>query len=269
MSAQELAAHYLNMQDILHYLGVALIGALTCLFLILLVARATSRGSTRLEKRWSFYERAINMEQRFDEMVFSATSILSFLAVYYLIDRFATDPSFRTAWDKWNDFILLGMIIVSCVINNYFDVMLIPLKKITRSEKASVRLVGMLYIMIIFFYIKFIYESDNYDGFIMYFLGLIIGRFAYFDASFRDSLQTIKDGFKNIPFLVLSLIYAGFMCIYGFGTGYLLKAENGVLVSTFFAHLFMVLAIFIVHHSHLIYLFARKPKQPRVHYPDE
>ncbi|MBQ7581716.1 MAG: hypothetical protein IJU25_02735 [Lachnospiraceae bacterium] len=267
MSAQEYAAHYFAWQDILHYLGVAIVGALVCLFTILLVAKATAKGETRLERRWSFYERAINMEQRFDEMVFSATSILSFLAVYYLIDRFATDPSFRVFWDKWSDFILLGMIIVSCVVNNYFDVMLIPLKKITRSEKASVRLVGMLYIMIIFLYIKFIYENDNYDGFIMYFLGLIIGRFAYFDASFRDSIQTIKDGAKNIPFLILALIYAGFMCIYGFSTKYLL-ISNGVLVSTFFAHLFMVLAIFIVHHSHLIYLFARKPKQPPVHYRD-
>ena len=97
----------------------------------------------------------------------------------------------------------------------------------------------------------------------MYFLGLIIGRFAYFDASFRESLHTIHNGAKNIPFLILGLIYTAFMCIYGFSTDYLLTS-NGVLVSAFIAHLFMVVAIFVVHHSHLIYLFARKPKQPPV-----
>ena len=192
MSAQEYAAHYFAVHDILRFLAVALIGALTCMFFILLTARVGARGRSRTEKNRDFYDRAMNMSQRFDEMIFSATSILSFLAVYYLIDRFALDPGFRLFWDKWCDFILLGMIIASCIINNYLDVMLIPLKKISREEKASVRLIGMFYIMVIFLYIKFVYENDNYDGFIMYFLGLIIGRFAYFDVSFRESVQTIK-----------------------------------------------------------------------------
>ena len=262
MSAQEYAAHYFAVKDILYFLLVAVIGALVCLFFILLSARIKAQGRTRIEKNRDFYERSMNMAQRFDEMIFSATSILSFLAVYYLIDRFALDPGFRLFWDKWCDFILLGMIIASCIVNNYLDVMLIPLKKISREEKGSVRLMGMLYIMLIFFYIKFVYENDNYDGFIMYFLGLIIGRFAYFDVSFRESLQTIKNGAKNLPFLIMGLIYTAFMCIYGFSTDYLL-VSNGVLVSTFIAHLFMVVAIFVVHHSHLINLFARKPKKKK------
>ncbi len=265
MSAQEYAAHYFAVHDILRFLAVALIGALTCMFFILLTARVGARGRSRTEKNRDFYDRAMNISQRFDEMIFSATSILSFLAVYYLIDRFALDPDFRLFWDKWCDFILLGMIIASCIINNYLDVMLIPLKKISREEKGSVRLIGMFYIMVIFLYIKFVYENDNYDGFIMYFLGLIIGRFAYFDVSFRESVETIKNGAKNIPFLILGLIYTAFMCIYGFSTDYLL-VSNGVLVSTFIAHLFMVIAIFVVHHSHLINLFARKPKKQVTEY---
>lgn len=262
MTIQEYAQHYTEMTDMMRFLLVAVIGALVCLFIILITVRATAKGETVLEKRWDIYDRSINLAQRFDEMIFSATSILSFLAVYYLIDRFALEPSFRTFWDKWCDLILLLMIILSCIVNNYFDVMLIPLKKITRDEKASVRLVGMFYIMVIFLYIKFIYENNNYDGFIMYFLGLILGRFAYFDASFRDSIKTLKDGAKNIPFLILGLGYTAFMCLFGFKSGYLL-VSNGVLVSTFIAHLFMVVAIFVLHHSHFMYLFIRKPKEPR------
>lgn len=262
MTIQDYAAHYIVASDMLRFLLVAIIGALVCLFIMLIAVRLTAKGDTRLERRWDIYDRSVNLAQRFDEMIFSATSILSFLAVYYLVDRFATEPGFRSFWDNWCDFILLGMIVVSCIVNNYFDVMLIPLKKITRDEKASVRLIGMFYIMVIFLYIKFIYENKNYDGFIMYFLGLIIGRFVYFDASFRDSIKTIKDGAKNIPFLILGLAYTAYMCIFGFTTDYLL-ISNGVLVSTFIAHLFMVVAIFILHHSHFMYLFIRKPKEPR------
>ncbi len=121
----------------------------------------------------------------------------------------------------------------------------------------------MLYVILIFAYIKFIYENDNYDGFIMYFLGLMIGRFIYFDASFRDGIKTLLDALKNFPLLILGLAYTGFMAYTGFTSGYLLVG-NGVLVSTFIAHIFMIVAIFIIHHSHFMYIFARKPKTPAV-----
>lgn len=256
---QDYVAHYCELSTMLRFLGVAVAGALVCLFIILIVAKLSTLGPTKQVRKVRFYERAFNLAQRFDEMIFSATSILSFLAVYYLIDRFAVDPGFRSFWDKWSDFILLAMICFSCVINSYFDVMLVPLKKISKDDKASVRLTGMFYIMIIFLYIKFIYENNNYDGFIMYFLGLMIGRFIYFDASFKDFLNAIKMALKNIALLILGLAYTAAMCLYGFGTDYLL-VHNGVLVSTFIAHLFMVVAIFIVHHLHIINIFVRKPK---------
>lgn len=259
MTLQEYLEHYLNIIDILKFLGVALVGTLICLLIIVVVAKVTTTGSTRQVRKVRFYYRAFNLAQRFDEMIFSATSILSFLAIYYLIDRFVTSGPVRVFWDDWSDFILLGMICFSCVVNNYFDVMLIPLKKISKEEKASVRLTGMFYIMIIFLYIKFIYENDNYDGFIMYFLGLMIGRFIYFDASFKDFVEAIKMAAKNIALLILGLSLTAAMCLYGFGTGFLLKS-NGVLVSTFFAHLFVVVAIFVVHHTHIISIFVRKPK---------
>ena len=118
----------------------------------------------------------------------------------------------------------------------------------------------MLYVILIFLYIKFIYENNNYDGFIMYFLGLMIGRFIYFDASFRDGIKTMLEALKNLPLLILGLAYTGFMAYTGFTSDYLLVG-NGVLVSTFIAHVFMIVAIFIIHHSHFMSIFARKPKK--------
>lgn len=259
MELQDYVSHYCEPANALKFLGVAVGGALVCLFIILIVAKLSTLGPTKQIRKVRFYERAFNLAQRFDEMIFSATSILSFLAVYYLIDRFVVDPGFRKFWDNWSDFILLAMICFSCIVNNYFDVMLVPLKKISKDDKASVRLTGMFYILIIFIYIKYIYENNNYDGFIMYFLGLMIGRFIYFDASFKDFVNAIKMALKNVALLILGLAYTAVMCLYGFGTDYLL-VHNGVLVSTFIAHLFMVVAIFIVHHLHIINIFVRKPK---------
>ena len=52
--------------------------------------------------------------------------------------------------------------------------------------------------------------------FIAYFLTLMIGRFVYFDASFKDFLENAKGAAKNIPIMFIGLIYLGILCAYGY-----------------------------------------------------
>ena len=59
--------------------------------------------------------------------------------------------------------------------------------------------------------------------------------------------------------IIVGLAYTAFMAYTGFTSDYLLVG-NGVLVSTFIAHIYMIVAIFIVHHSHFMSIFIRKPK---------
>ncbi len=262
MTFSEYWAHYTDVRKMLMFLALSLAFSVICVFYILMIVFVEARFADRSERKQIYYEKAHDTIQRFYEMVFSGASILSFLAIYYLIDRFSPEGDFREFWDRYKDMLLLLMICLSIVFNNILDRLIIPLKKITKEERGSVRLLGMLYVILIFAYIKFIYENDNYDGFIMYFLGLMIGRFIYFDASFRDGIKTLLDALKNFPLLILGLAYTGFMAYTGFTSGYLLVG-NGVLVSTFIAHVFMIVAIFIIHHSHFMYIFARKPKTVR------
>ena len=261
MTFDEYWAHYTDAGKVLMFLALSLAFSIICVFYILMIVFVQARFIDRSERKAFYYEKAHNTIQRFYEMVFSGASILSFLAIYYLIDRFTPDGEFRLFWDRYKDMLLLLMICLSIVFNNLIDRIIIPLKKMTQEDRGSVRLLGMLYVILIFAYIKFIYENDNYDGFIMYFLGLMIGRFIYFDASFRDGIKTMLGALKNFPLLILGLAYTGFMAYTGFTSDYLL-VSNGVLVSTFIAHIFMIAAIFIIHHSHFMYLFARKPRTP-------
>ena len=259
MSFADYWSHYTEVKPMLMFLALALAFSVICVFYILMIVFVKSRFVDKKQRRLFYYEKAHDTIQRFYEMVFAGASILSFLAIYYLVDRFSPAGDFRDWWDRYKDMLLLLMICLSIVFNNILDRLIIPLKKITREERGSVRLLGMLYVILIFAYIKFIYENDNYDGFIMYFLGLMIGRFIYFDASFRDGIRTMLDALKNFPLLILGLAYTGFMAYTGFTSGYLLIG-NGVLVSTFIAHIFMIVAIFIIHHSRFMYIFARKPR---------
>ena len=92
-----------------------------------------------------------------------------------------------------------------------------------------------------------------------YSLGLMVGRFVYFDASFMDFIEALKNMVKNIYLLILGLLLTGLLCYYGFSRGYLLE-RNYYLVGAFYTHLFMLVVVFILKHSHLLNLMVRKPK---------
>ena len=270
MTLQDYLNHYFETSNLLVNFAIAVAMVLIFSVIIILVARlmssvkASKRGSASGEMTSRFrednYRRAHNYLERFYEMLFSATSILLFLSAYYLVDRFVTDAAFRIFWDEYKDFILLILIVFSCIINNLLDHIFIRLKNLDKSDKASIRLMGMFYVLFVFAYIKYIYENDNYDRFILYFCGLVIGRFVYFDASLKDFWNTFRNGLLNFPVLVMGLACTGAQCLYGFGHGYLLKS-NGVLVSACIANIMIVLAIFIIHNTRLLNLIIPNPNK--------
>ena len=149
----------------------------------------------------------------------------------------------RPLWSKYGSLLLLGMILLSVLLNSFLDQVIIPLSYIEPRERAAIRLIGMFYMIIIFVYIKFIYEDDNYDTIIMYFLGLIIGRFIYFDATLDGFVSAVSDAAASLPLMLLALGCTGAMAWYGFGIKYLLRS-NGVVMSLMIAQLFMTVVIF-------------------------
>ena len=257
MTFEEYLDHYLAWKDMLFFFLLALAGAIVCMLIIVLYEKIVSVKVPEVHRKKAYSNSLHNTVQRFYGIVMSGASILSFLSVYYLLDRFLVEPDYRAFWDSNKDFLLLLMIVISIVMNNLFDHFIIPLKRINHDERGALRVIGMIYVIMIFMYIKYIYENPNYDGFIMYFLGLMVGRFIYFDASFKDFVRTMKNALRQLPIMLLGLSYTALMCYFGFKYKYLLKS-NGVLVSTFFAHVYMVVAIFLVHHSRILYLFTPK-----------
>ena len=257
----EYILHYLKMPDALIFLVLAII--LGFIFYILLTAYARLTAGRHLygeERRFAIYEETDSLTERFFELIFSGTSILLFMAIYYLTERFAGTNAYGDIWNKYHDFILLLMIIFSCLFNSLLDHVFVKLHHLTPDDKASIRLLGMLYMILIFAYIKFIYKDDNYDMFITYFLGLMVGRFVYFDASLKDFIHNIKDAAENIPLMCIVLLYMGILCLYGFKTKYL-YTHYGVINNVFFAHLFMCITVFLIFYlSHAVQLVTRRKR---------
>ena len=261
--------------DKLIFLLVTLLGVVICILLIIAgVAVSVSFMKTEgSKKKQEFFERTHNRVQRFYEMIISGTSVLSFSCAYVIINHIyakAQDmgdvtgspglDSFLNLWAEGKDFILLLLICLSCFLNSLLDRLVIPLKKADRSEKACVRMLAMFYCIFILIRLNSIGDESEYSPVMIYYLGLMVGRFVYFDASFRDFLQALWNMFRNIYLLILGLALTGLLCLFGFSKEYLLE-KNYYIVGAFYTHLFMLTAVFILHHSHILSLFIRKPKE--------
>ena len=253
MSYAEYVKHYFTLPDCIIFLVLALV----LLAVVYAVFYIYSKGHFKNPRKMQ--HEFFSLTERFYELIFSGGSIIGFMVAYYLINRFVTSGAFYQFWSDYKDYLLLVFMIISILVNTFLDHVLVPLKRLDRDEMASIRLTGMLYMILIFCYIKFIYEDNNYDMFITYFLTLMIGRFVYFDASFKDFLHCIKQAAANIPIMIMGLTYLGILCLYGYSTSYLLK-HNGVITNIFFCHLYIVVAIFVLHFIPEFY-FKKKEKE--------
>ena len=259
-------------QEKLIFLAVAFMGVVVCVFAILGGVKLSTLGLKKKARKRAIYERSHNRVQRFYEMIISATSVMSFACAYVIINHiysilqtevgsaeYMNFSVFVSIWEEGKDFGLLLLICTSCVINTILDKLFIPLKKIDKTEKATVRMLGMFYVIFILGYLNNIGDASEYNPVVLYYLGLMVGRFIYFDASFMDFIEALKNMVKNIYLLILGLLLTGLLCYFGFSKGYLLE-RNYYIVGAFYTHIFMLISVFVLHHSHILHLIVRKPK---------
>lgn len=194
--------------------------------------------------------------ESFYEMAFASTSILLLLSLYYIIGDRINLHTVSKVWNQYKDWVLIGFLLVSMLVDRIFDRVLVPLRYISAQKRGSVRLMASIYVMLILMYIRFIYEDYNYENLILYFVMLVIGRLVYFDVIWEGFRNDCRGLLLNLPVLLLMCAYSAIVVWYGFTSGFLLKA-NGVIVSTLIAHLFMDICIFLFHRSRIWRMFLR------------
>lgn len=235
MTFVEYLQHYTETPGILHMFLVTAFIMLVIHIVTFLLTKATG-GDYGL------------LVEKYYELIISITSMLFFIGVFFLVEHryLGVGEEFYEIWDKYDDFLLLLALFISIFFINFIDTFIIPLKLLYREEKATLRMMAMIYMLLIFAYIKFIYKNDNYDSIIVYFIIMVVGRFIYFDASFTDFLKAMKNLFLETPMLLLGLVTTAVLAWYGFGTEYLLKS-NGVVLSLWIAHVFIVAEMAVIH----------------------
>ncbi len=247
--------HYFKMPDFVIFLLLASVSLCLIYYVFYIFARSKARVKSQVEQE--FY----SLSERFYELIFAGASIIGFMSIYFSIYLSIQRGTFKylDIWEKYSDFLLLGFMVASILFNTILDHLIVRLKHLDRDTMASIRLIAMVYTIIILCYLRFVYGSKNYDSFIPYFLTIMIGRFVYFDTSFKEFLQCMRKALYNLPIMLIAYAYLGIMCAYGYNNGYLIK-HNGVITNIFFTHLFMVLAIFIFRFFPM-FVFFRKTEE--------
>lgn len=251
--------HYFDFKNAGSFLLVSFLGLAVILTIILITARVQAGAVHRRELRrcspgelYYIRRRHFVFIESFYEMAFASTSVLFFVSLYYVIDE--RIPSVAYYWHEYQNVLLLLFILISVLATNCMDVGFLKLTHIKTEQKAAIRLLSSFYIVLILLYIRFIYQDKNYDTLILYFVTLAVGRFVYFDFTWKGVREELSNLMKNSPLLILMAAYSGGVCWYGFHTGFLLKS-NGVIISTLIAHFFMDLSIFMLHHLGLLRFF--------------
>ena len=149
-SYSDYVEHYFQMPQCLIFLLLTMV--LLCL--VYLVFYLYAKGTNKRQS--AFNQEFFSLAERYYELIFSGGSIIGFMAVYYLINRFLPSGSGRAFWESYKDYILLLLMIISIMLNTFFDHVLVRLKHLDRDAMASIRLTGMVYMILIFGYIKFI-----------------------------------------------------------------------------------------------------------------
>lgn len=259
--------HYFDFTHAGEFLLVVLLALAVVMTIIILAAKAR-QNSMKKELEWESdpdrYRHKVKKVrvqpylfiESFYEMVFSSTSVLLFLSVYYLLDAYYVDRV-TEFWNKYQDVVLLVMICLSVFVTAWLDTIFVKLSHLDADQKAGVRLVSSLYIVLILLYIRFIYQDTNYNSLILYFVTLAVGRFIFFDFTVEEFQKMAGSVGRNFPLLLLMCAYSGFICWYGFRVDFLLTS-NGVILSTLIAHIFMCIAIFVLSKTHILHFVVKK-----------
>ena len=139
--------HYFNFKNAGGFMLVSLLCLIAVLAIVILAAKLKKHYKLNTQDLTPKQIRKLNhihkvkeisLIESFYEMVFSSTSVLLFLSLYYIIDERIPQAAFY--WQKYQNIILLLFLVFSVFMTNWFDILFVPLTAIPTRQKASVRL---------------------------------------------------------------------------------------------------------------------------------
>lgn len=187
-------------------------------------------------KAKNFVDKPYQISQVIFEIIISNTCIVTMMYIYYwIMDKIPFIDDFL-------NLLLLFLIIIAVAVNNIIDKKLRQ-DMLEKIDKANIRLVSSMSIMLIFIFIRIKFNIVEYDKLILCYMGVVLGRFIYFDLTITQIKESIESFFKYVIPMFISLLLT-------FVTGYLgmryrVITETNLFLNLVVIHIIMIVSIYL------------------------
>ena len=218
---------------------------------IILYERRKVDENTTMEEMDAIVKEYVNRPYEISQMVFEIiicnTCIIVIMYVYY---RLAKNLLFL---EKYLGIIMLVLIIIAILLNDFLDEKL-KQDMIKEEDKGNIRLISSCSIIMLFSFLKIYFKTAEYDEFLLCYIGLVLGRFIYFDSTLKEFIRCVKNLKSYFIPLIIAFLLTGI--ISGIGLHLEVITTNNLFISLMISH--FAILFFIHLTKKMIYDFRKQ-----------
>ncbi|WP_444240697.1 hypothetical protein [Eshraghiella crossota] len=206
---------------------------------IILYERRKVDENTTMEEMDAIAKEYVNRPYEISQMVFEIiicnTCIIVIMYVYYWL---AKKLLFL---EKYLGIIMLVLIIIAILLNDFLDEKL-KQDMIKEEDKGNIRLISSCSIIMLFSFLKIYFKTAEYDEFLLCYIGLVLGRFIYFDSTLKEFIRCVKNLKSYFIPLIIAFLLTGIISEIGLHLEVI--TTNNLFISLMISH-FAIL--FFIH----------------------
>lgn len=218
---------------------LAIVAVIFIVTRIILYERRKVDENTTMEEMDAIAKEYVNRPYEISQMVFEIiicnTCIIVIMYVYYWL---AKNLLFL---EKYLGIIMLVLIIIAILLNDFLDEKL-KQDMIKEEDKGNIRLISSCSIIMLFSFLKIYFKTAEYDEFLLCYIGLVLGRFIYFDSTLKEFIRCVKNLKSYFIPLIIAFLLTGI--ISGIGLHLDVITTNNLFISLMISHLAI---LFFIH----------------------
>ena len=218
---------------------LAIVAVIFIVTRIILYERRKVDENTTMEEMDAIAKEYVNRPYEISQMVFGIiicnTCIIVIMYVYYLLEKNLLFLG------KYLGIIMLVLIIIAILLNDFLDEKL-KQDMIKEEDKGNIRLISSCSIIMLFSFLKIYFKTAEYDEFLLCYIGLVLGRFIYFDSTLKKFIRCVKNLKSYFIPLIIAFLLTGI--ISGIGLHLNAITTKNLFISLMISH-FAIL--FFIH----------------------
>lgn len=210
---------------------LAIVAVIFIVTRIILYERRKVDENTTMEEMDAIAKEYVNRPYEISQTVFEIiicnTCIIVIMYVYYWL---AKKLLFL---EKYLGIIMLVLIIIAILLNDFLDEKL-KQDMIKEEDKGNIRLISSCSIIMLFSFLKIYFKTAEYDEFLLCYIGLVLGRFIYFDSTLKEFIRCVKNLKSYFIPLIIAFLLTGI--ISGIGLHLDVITTNNLFISLMISH---------------------------------